>query len=321
MHKLNVNIIGASGYTGGELLRILLQHPDVESINAFSRTHAGKPVWLVHGDLLGDTDLKFSDQVLEADVSFLCTGHGESKGILEKYPTLLKGRLIDLSQDFRLRGDHDFVYGLPELNKTLLKNASHVANPGCFATVIQLALLPLAKKGFLTGPVHVSATTGSTGAGQSFAESTHYSKRNNNYAAYKSFGHQHLNEIMESISGLQPSWPGELNFIPNRGSFTRGIYASVYTSVSNEQDDLVCLYEAYYSGHPFTHISSQPIDLKSVVNTNKCVMYLEKHGDKLLIHAAIDNLLKGASGQAVQNMNLMFGAPETTGLKLKAVAF
>ncbi|MCC7301468.1 MAG: N-acetyl-gamma-glutamyl-phosphate reductase [Bacteroidia bacterium] len=320
--KIKVSIVGASGYTGGELLRLLTNHPDTEIINAFSRSHEGKPVWLVHGDLLGDTSLKFSgDPGTEADVFFLCLGHGASDAFLKENPGLLGKKIIDLSQDFRLKGTHDFIYGLPEFDREAIRTAQHVANPGCFATAIQLALLPLAKEGLLQSDVHIAATTGSTGAGQSLSDTTHYSWRNNNFSAYKPFGHQHLGEIGETLHHILPSWKGELNFIPNRGSFTRGIYATVYTDAVAQISRIREVFSAYYAEHPFTHLSDHAIDVKSVVNTNKCHLRLEKHGGKLLIHSAIDNLLKGASGQAVQNMNLMSGRPETTGLKLKATAF
>lgn len=320
--KLKVSIIGASGYTGGELLRLLTNHPDAEVINAFSRSHEGKPVWLVHGDLLGDTNLEFSGQPgTEADVFFLCLGHGASSAFMKENPGVAAKKIIDLSQDFRLQGTHDFIYGLPEFNREAIRTAKHVANPGCFATAIQLALLPLVKTGLLQSDVHITATTGSTGAGQSLSDTTHYSWRNNNFSAYKPFGHQHLGEIGETLHRILPSWTGELNFIPNRGSFTRGIYATVYTNLGEEISRIRDVFSGYYAEHPFTHLSAHPIDVKSVVNTNKCHLHLEKHGEKLLIHSAIDNLLKGASGQAVQNMNLMFGLPETAGLKLKATAF
>ncbi len=317
-----VGIIGAAGYTGGELLRVLLNHSQVEIAFAFSKSNAGNPLWLVHPDLLGETTLHFSEKANpDVDVLFLCLGHGESKKFLEENPSFLQTAIIDLSQDFRIKGKHDFVYGLPEINKNEISHAKHIANPGCFATAIQLALLPLAAANVLTGDIHISGTTGSTGAGQSLSETSHHSWRNNNYSAYKSFQHQHLSEIGQTLGVLQAGFKGEVNFIPNRGSFTRGIYATIYLDCSMDLRNANELFKEYYLSHPFVHVSEQAIDVKQVVNTNKCLLFLEKHKGKLLIHSAIDNLLKGASGQAVQNMNLMFGLEETTGIKLKAVAF
>ncbi|MDX2191075.1 MAG: N-acetyl-gamma-glutamyl-phosphate reductase [Bacteroidota bacterium] len=320
---IKVGIIGGAGYTGGELIRILINHPEVAIDFVNSKSNAGNYLYQVHTDLLGDTDLKFSSEINpNVEVIFLCMGHGESKKFLDENPNLINNslKIIDLSQDFRPE-TNGFVYGLPELKKDAIKNAQRIANPGCFATAIQLALLPLANAGILEDEIHISATTGSTGAGQSLSETSHFSWRNNNMSVYKSFTHQHLKEINKSLSSLQPGFNKKVNFIPYRGDFTRGIIASVYTKYDGSLEDAQALYQAYYQLHPFTHISKENIDLKQVVNTNKCLLYLEKHDDKLLIISIEDNLTKGASGQAVQNMNLIFGLDETTGLKLKAVAF
>ena len=336
---LGVGIIGGAGYTGGELLRILINHPNVEIAFIHSNSNAGNLVSDVHTDLLGDTDLKFTNQLSQdIDVLFLCVGHGDARKFLEANSINDSIKIIDLSQDFRLstnnalsfgegKGEAKFIYGLPELNKEAIKTAQNIANPGCFATCIQLALLPLAKAGLLKSEVHISATTGSTGAGQKPGATTHFSWRNNNLSVYKAFEHQHLNEISESLMGLTPTLSkGEgtgvrLNFIPYRGDFARGIMASTYLESDLSLEEAEKLYTDFYTEHPFTHISKQNIDLKQVVNTNKCLIHLEKHGSKLLILSIIDNLLKGASGQAVQNMNLMFGLDEMAGLRLKASYF
>lgn len=327
MKTIRIGIVGGAGYTGGELLRILINHPHSEIIFVHSNSNAGKLVSDVHADLFGDTDLRFTDTLSQnIDVLFLCVGHGDAKKFLEANPINECVKIIDLSQDFRLGkhsvyGNRNFVYGLPELNREAIKSADNIANPGCFATSIQLGLLPLAASGNLNAEVHINATTGSTGAGQSPGATTHFSWRNNNLSIYKAFEHQHLNEIGESLLQLQQNFNKELLFIPQRGNFTRGILAAMYLESNLPLEDAQKLYSDYYETHPFTHLSLKNIDLKQVVNTNKAMIYLEKHGNKLIIVSIIDNLLKGASGQAVQNMNLMFGIDEMTGLKLKASAF
>lgn len=324
---IKAGIIGGAGYTGGEMLRILINHPQVEIAFVNSSSNAGNLISDVHTDLFGDTDLKFTDQILQdIDVLFLCVGHGDAKKFLEANPIDAKVKIIDLSQDFRLAqnsqlASRNFIYGLPELNNDKIKSAQNIANPGCFATCIQLGLLPLASKGLLQNEVHINATTGSTGAGQSLSKTSHFSWRNNNLSIYKAFEHQHLNEIGESLIQLQGEVKQALNFIPQRGDFTRGILAAMYIESDLTGEQAYELYESYYGSHAFTHVSRKNIDLKQVVNTNKCLVHLEKHGNKLFIISIIDNLLKGASGQAVQNMNLMFGLEETAGLKLKAAYF
>lgn len=326
--KIRVGIVGGAGYTGGELLRILINHPRAEIVFAHSKSNAGAPVYQVHQDLFGDTDLHFSGSLSEdIDVLFLCVGHGDARKFLEANPIKTGIKIIDLSQDFRLNAssslaNRDFIYGLPELNREQIRGAFNIANPGCFATCIQLGLLPLAKSGILNTEVHISATTGSTGAGQSLSATSHFSWRNNNLSVYKAFEHQHLREISESIKQAGAGIGQEaISFIPYRGDFTRGIMASIYLESDLSAEELHKLYSDYYTGHAFTHVSSRNIDLKQVVNTNKCLLHVEKHGSKVLIISIIDNLLKGASGQAVQNMNLMFDLPEKTGLNLKAAGF
>lgn len=320
-------IVGGAGYTAGELLRILLSHPNVEIAAVVSSSNAGVPVAQVHDDLLGDTDLVFASALSGTeDVVFLCLGHGNSRAFLEKNPLPAATRVIDLSNDFRLHADakfagREFVYGLPELNKARIQQAQRIANPGCFATAIQLALLPLAAAGALTDDIHVSAITGSTGAGQGLAETVHFSWRSNNVSIYKPFTHQHLGEIGESMAQLQPQSAAEIHFIPYRGNFARGIFASVYTPSDLTQDEARELYKQFYTDAPFTTVSDKEIHLKQVVNTNKCLLHVQKQGKQLLITSVIDNLVKGASGQAVQNMNLLFGLPETTGLLSKASFF
>lgn len=324
---IKIGIVGAAGYTGGELLRILVNHPNAEIAWAHSKSQAGKPVYATHTDLLGDTDLTFSGDDIASllaleglDVIFLCSGHNESKKFLAENTITDSLKIIDLSTDFRDQSN-GFVYGLPELQREQIKTASKIANPGCFATSIELALLPLAAAGLLTDDVHVSAITGSTGAGQALSATTHFSWRNNNVSIYKAFTHQHLKEIKMSLTSLQSGFNKEVNFIPYRGDFARGIMANVYTKFSGTIEEALALYQSYYASHPFTHVSTQDIDLKQVVNTNKCLIQLQKHEGNLLITSEIDNLIKGASGQAVQNMNLLFGLPETAGLRLKAAAF
>lgn len=322
--KIKAGIVGGAGYTGGEMLRILINHPSVEIAFVLSNSNEGNLVSDVHTDLLGDTDLRFSGQLKQdIDVLFLCVGHGDAKKFLAANPVDAAIKIIDLSQDFRLKANagKDWVYGLPELNREAIQSAQYIANPGCFATCIQLALLPLAAAGHLKHEVHINATTGSTGAGQSLAATSHFSWRNNNLSVYKAFDHQHLNEIGESLLQLDHTFSSSLNFIPQRGDFTRGILASLYTETELTAEELNTLYRDYYAAHEFTHVSHKNIDLKQVVNTNKALVYVEKHGNKAFIISIIDNLLKGASGQAVQNMNLMFGLPERQGLALKASSF
>lgn len=323
MKKIKVGIVGGAGYTGGELLRILINHPHTEITFVHSNSNNGNKIYEVHTDLIGETDLVFTNQLSqEIDVLFLCVGHGDAKQFLEQNPFNESIKIIDLSQDFRLKVNaKNFVYGLVELNREKIKKANYIANPGCFATAIQLALLPLAKANQLKNEIHINAITGSTGAGQSLSTSSHFSWRNNNISVYKAFSHQHLNEIGESLVQLQADFNQEIDFIPQRGDFSRGIFASIYLKSDLSQEEAIELYQDYYKNHPFTFVSSKNIDLKQVVNTNKCLLYIEKHGNKLAVFSVIDNLLKGASGQAVQNMNLMFGFDETAGLKLKAVAF
>jgi N-acetyl-gamma-glutamyl-phosphate reductase len=323
---IRVGIVGGAGYTGGELIRLLIHHPYVSVSFINSRSNAGKPVYSVHQDLLGDSKLKFTNELSnDVDVLFLCVGHGEAKQFLEENDVEKKVRIIDLSQDFRLRPtskiqNRQFVYGLPELNKEQIRTASNIANPGCFATGIQLGLLPLAKAGLLED-IYTTGITGSTGAGQGLTGTSHFSWRANNIQAYKTLTHQHLGEIGESLKQLQPKGTIELNFVPWRGDFTRGIFVSSQITCDWKIEKLVKLYEDFYANQAFTHLSQEIIFLKQVVNTNKCVIQLEKVGTKLVIHSIIDNLLKGASGQAVQNMNLMFGIDECAGLNLKANYF
>lgn len=326
MPNIKAGIIGGAGYTGGELLRLLLRHPHVSVEFIHSRSNAGKPVTEVHQDLVGDTDLLFTDQVpATADVIFLCLGHGESKKFLADNKIADHIRIIDLANDFRLKesaqsGKRKFIYGLPELNREAIKSAHNIANPGCFATTIQLGLLPLAKAGILDD-IYTTAITGSTGAGQSLTSTSHFSWRANNIQAYKTLTHQHLGEIGESLLQLQPGKAIDLSFVPWRGDFTRGIFASSTLTCLLTIAEIESVYREYYLDHPFTHVSKEPIFIKQVVNTNKAMVQVEKAGTKLVVHTAIDNLLKGASGQAVQNMNLMFDLEETTGLKLKAGYF
>ncbi|MFA6945135.1 MAG: N-acetyl-gamma-glutamyl-phosphate reductase [Pedobacter sp.] len=327
MGTIRIGIAGGAGYTGGELLRILINHPLAEIVFVHSNSNAGKPLSDVHADLFGDTDLKFTDSLSpNIDVLFLCVGHGDARKFLDSHEIAVGIKIIDLSQDFRLsqnqtHGNRSFVYGLPESNRDAIRQAQNIANPGCFATCIQIGLLPLAEAGLLNSEVHINATTGSTGAGQSLSPTSHFSWRNNNLSVYKAFEHQHLNEIRQSLGQLQNNFDQALNFIPQRGDFTRGILAAMYTKTDLTLDEAHELYENYFKDHPFTHVSKRNIDLKQVVNTNKALIHLEKHEGKLFIISIIDNLLKGASGHAVQNMNLMFGLGETVGLRLKGVGF
>lgn len=320
---IKVGIIGGAGYTAGELIRILLTHPKAEIAYIQSTSNGGNPITDVHNDLFGATDLKFvADVTFDGiDVIFFCMGHGKAKEFFAKHQVPASVKVIDLGNDFRLTKDAgSFVYGLPEVFKADIKKANHIANPGCFATAIQLSLLPLAAKGLLK-EVHIQATTGSTGAGQAPSETTHFSWRSNNLSVYKAFTHQHLGEIRQTLVHLQPDFKAEINFVPLRGNFPRGILASTYLECDLNLADAKALFREYYKDQPFVFLSDANIDLKQVVNTNKCILYLEKHGNKLLIISIIDNLTKGASGQAVQNMNLMFGLPENEGLSLKSVAF
>lgn len=342
---IKAGIIGGAGYTGGELIRLLINHPSVALLCIHSRSNAGEPVYKVHQDLAGETNLLFTDDLSPVttgavDVLFLCLGHGESKKFLSENPVPETVKVIDLANDFRLRKDaafepatgnrqpaiRNFVYGLPELNREAIRSAQNIANPGCFATAIQLGLLPLAKAGLLS-EVYTTGITGSTGAGQGLSATSHFSWRANNIQAYKTLTHQHLGEIGESLLQLQPglsntpSGGGGLNFVPWRGDFTRGIFISSQVHTHLSLEELYTLYANYYNGQAFTHLVKEPVFLKQVVNTNKCLIQLEKVGSLLVVHSVIDNLLKGASGQAVQNMNLLFGLEETAGLKLKANYF
>lgn len=326
---VRAGIIGGAGYTGGELIRLLIHHPNAIISFIHSRSNAGKPVYSVHQDLIGETDLEFSDKLTDdIDVLFLCLGHGESKKFLSENKIADKIKIIDLANDFRLSENgqrptingQPFIYGLPELNREQIKSATNIANPGCFATAIQLGLMPLAKEGLLKD-VYTTGITGSTGAGQSLSQTSHFSWRANNIQAYKTLTHQHLGEIGESLLQLQPGSNIDLSFVPWRGDFTRGIFISSQLKCDLTIEELTIIYKDFYAGHPFTHLSKEPIFLKQVVNTNNAIIQLEKVGSKLVVHSAIDNLLKGASGQALQNMNLMFGLEETSGLKLKANYF
>ncbi len=323
--KLRAGIVGGAGYTGGELIRLLIHHPYTSVSFIHSRSNAGKPVSSVHHDLVGETKLQFTSALSDdIDVLFLCVGHGEARNFLSENNFGDHVRVIDLSQDFRIQkesvmGSRKFVYGLPEINKEKIRTAKNIANPGCFATALQLGLLPLAKEGLLS-EVHATGITGSTGAGQSLTASSHFSWRANNVQSYKTLTHQHLKEINQSMIQLGTELP-EINFVPWRGDFTRGIFISSVVHCEWSLERLISLYEDFYHDHPFTILSQNEIFLKQVINTNKCVLQLEKVGSKLVIHSAIDNLLKGASGQAVQNMNLMSGIDECAGLQLKASAF
>lgn len=326
MNKIKASIVGGAGYTAGELLRILINHPKIELTSVYSTSNAGNPVSTVHEDLIGETDLIFSDRIdQEADVVFLCLGHGKSRDFLTKNIYSKNTKIIDLSNDFRVKPHHVFqdrtyIYGLPELQKEEIKKAKNIANPGCFATAIQLALLPLAKKSLLSQDIHIHAVTGSTGAGQSLSATAHFSWRNNNVSFYKEFSHQHEAEISQSIHQLGTN-RHQLYFLPMRGNFTRGILSGIYLKCEISKEEAFSLYREYYQDHPFTFVSNTPLSVKQVVNTNKCMLEIQKHKDTLLITSVIDNLSKGASGQAVQNMNLIFGFEESEGLHLKPVAF
>ncbi|MFC3414598.1 N-acetyl-gamma-glutamyl-phosphate reductase [Algoriphagus hitonicola] len=322
MRKIRTAIIGGAGYTGGELARLLVFHPDVDLVSIHSNSQKGKKIWEVHPDLLGDSELEFTDEVQTEgiDAVFLGLPHGETQRFLELHPFPEKTVIIDLSTDFRDESN-GFVYGLPEVNSEKIKTAKRIANPGCFATAIQLGLAPSIAKGWARENIHVTGITGSTGAGKKLAETSHFSYRNNNISVYKLFTHQHLKEIKQTMVQLNPDFDQQILFVPYRGNFPRGIWITSYFPFDGELDEAVNVYQEFYQKSPFTFVSTQDIDLKQVVNTNKCVIYLQKEVGQLVIYSAIDNLLKGASGQAVQNFNLAFGLDEKTGLNLKSIAF
>lgn len=324
---IEVGIIGGAGYTAGELIRLLLNHTEVNINFVYSTSNAGNKLYKIHQDLVGNTEMLFTSQVNpNVAVLFLCLGHGNSQSFLEKNSFSEDTKIIDLSNDFRLTADKNFngfnfVYGLPELQKEVIKNAKNIANPGCFATALQLAILPLAATNLLKSDVHINAVTGATGAGTSLSETTHFSYRDNNFSHYKAFTHQHLGEINQTVKQLQSNYTGDIHFVPNRGNFSRGIYATSYTHFEDSLETAIKIYKEYYKDAAFTFVSEDDVHLKQVVNTNKCLIHLVKHKNKLLITSSIDNLLKGASGQAIQNMNLLFGFKETLGLQLKANYF
>lgn len=321
---IKVGIIGGAGYTAGELIRLLINHSNVEIVFINSSSNAGNKITSVHEGLYGEIDMVFTNELPldKIDLLYFCTAHGDTKKFMESHTLPEDLKIIDLSMDYRIESaEHDFIYGLPELNRSRISQGKHIANPGCFATCIQLGLLPLAKGEMLNGDVSVNAITGSTGAGVKPGSTSHFSWRNNNMSIYKPFSHQHVPEIKQSLKQLQNSFESEIDFIPYRGDFPRGIYATLVLKTTVELDEIKRMYTEFYAEHPFVHVVDANIDLKQVVNTNKCLLHLEKHGDKLLIISCIDNLLKGASGQAVHNMNLMFGLEETIGLRLKPSAF
>lgn len=321
---VRVGILGAAGYTGGDLIRLLLNHPEAEIVFANSESNAGNPVADVHEGLYGDTELCFTSEMPfdSVDVVFFCFGHGKSEAFLKEHSIPENVKIVDLAQDFRLEApDHDYVYGLPEINKERIAKAQHVANPGCFATCIQLGLLPAASMGLIKGSVAVNAITGSTGAGQKATATTHFSWRNNNMSIYKAFTHQHVPEIRQSLRQVQGHLDADIDFIPYRGDFSRGIFATEVIKTDRPLEEIVEAYKAFYRDARFTHYVDKAIDMKQVVNTNKALVHCDKYGDKLLVTSTIDNLLKGAVGQAVQNMNIMFGLDEATGLNLKSSAF
>lgn len=342
MEKIKVGILGAAGYTGGELIRLLINHPAVEIVFANSESNAGNKVYDVHEGLIGETELEFTSEMPfgKADVLFFCFGHGKSEAFLKEHTVPESVRIIDLAQDFRIAGDHDYVYGLPETHRDSIAQCRHLANPGCFATCIQLGLLPLAKAGLLTADIAVNAVTGSTGAGQKPGATTHFSWRNNNFSVYKLFTHQHLHEIAQTLNELRPDGAPRVvdtldegfetadggitvDFIPYRGDFARGIFCTEVVRLDRAvpSEDIIRLYKDYYRTAAFTHYSDKAPDLKQVVNTNKAVVHADVFGRKVVVTSMIDNLLKGAVGQAVQNMNIMFGIDERAGLGLKASAF
>lgn len=324
---INAGIVGGSGYTAGELIRLLLGHPETKIDFVFSTTRAGKQITSVHQDLIGDTELIFSSEINpNVDVLFLCTGHGNSTQVLQEHSISTNTKIIDLSQDFRLAGNNTFggrkfIYGLTELHKSEISTADNIANPGCFATAIQLALLPLAQASALDREIHIHGITGATGAGSSLRDTTHFCWRDNNVSIYKALDHQHIGEVVQSLIQLSPSFTSELNFIPVRGNFSRGIFVSAYTQSNLTLENAQSIFEEFYTEAPFIYLSDDSLHLKQVVNTNKCLLNIQIKDGKLLVTSIIDNLLKGASGQALQNMNLMFGLNETTGLQLKATHF
>lgn len=320
---IRIGILGAAGYTGGELTRVLLEHPEAEIVFANSESNAGNLVSDVHEGLIGDTDLRFTSEMPfdKVDVIYFCFGHGKSEAFLKEHAIPVNVKIIDLAQDFRIAGNHDYVYGLPETHRETIVGCQHLANPGCFATCIQLAMLPALKAGIISGDIHVNGITGSTGAGQKPGATTHFSWRNDNISVYKTFTHQHLLEINQTIQELSPGYDGRVLFIPQRGCFTRGIYVTAYAKCDLSLEEVQSIYADYYKDAAFTHFVTKSPDMKQVVNTNKAVVYVEKYEDQLLMISCIDNLLKGAVGQAVQNMNLMFGLDECEGLRLKASAF
>ena len=320
---VRVGILGAAGYTGGELIRLLINHPQAEIVFANSESNAGNLICDVHEGLMGETDMRFTAEMPfgEVDVVFFCFGHGKSRAFLQEHTIPTHVRIIDLAQDFRIAGEHDYVYGLPETHRQEISACMHLANPGCFATCIQLGLLPALKAGIISGDIHTNGITGSTGAGQKPGATTHFSWRNDNISIYKTFTHQHLHEINQTIHELQPQYDGQMFFIPQRGCFTRGIFVTSYARCNTPIEEVKAIYEDYYRDAAFTHVVSTSPDMKQVVNTNKALVYVERYADQLLMVSCIDNLLKGAVGQAVENMNLMFGLPEDTGLRLKASAF
>lgn len=320
---VRVGILGAAGYTGGELIRLLINHPQAEIVFANSESNAGNLICDVHEGLMGETDMCFTAEMPfgEVDVVFFCFGHGKSRAFLQEHTIPSHVRIIDLAQDFRIAGEHDYVYGLPETHRQEISTCMHLANPGCFATCIQLGLLPALKAGIISGDIHTNGITGSTGAGQKPGATTHFSWRNDNISIYKTFTHQHLYEINQTIHELQPQYDGQMFFIPQRGCFTRGIFVTSYARCNTPIEEVKAIYEDYYRDAAFTHVVSTSPDMKQVVNTNKALVYVERYADQLLMVSCIDNLLKGAVGQAVENMNLMFGLPEDTGLRLKASAF
>jgi N-acetyl-gamma-glutamyl-phosphate reductase len=324
---LDIGIIGGAGFTAGELIRLLLNHPETNINFVYSTSNAGNKIYKVHQDLIGTTEMNFTNEVNpDIDLLFLCLGHGNSTTFLNKNIFSKNTKIIDLSNDFRLLdgknfAGKEFIYGLPELQKETIKGAKYIANPGCFATALQLAVLPLASNRLLDNDVHINAVTGATGAGTSLSATTHFTYRDNNFSHYKAFNHQHLGEINQTVQQLQTSFNSEINFVPNRGNFSRGIFSTTYTKYDGSIEAAIKMYKEYYKDAAFTFVSDEEIHLKQVVNTNKCLLHLAKHGNKLLITSVIDNLLKGASGQAVQNMNLMYGFEETLGLHLKASYF
>ena len=320
---IRVGILGAAGYTGGELIRLLINHPQAEIVFANSESNAGNLICDVHEGLMGETDMRFTAEMPfdEVDVVFFCFGHGKSRAFLQEHTIPSHVRIIDLAQDFRIAGEHDYVYGLPETHRQEISTCMHLANPGCFATCIQLGLLPALKAGIISGDIPTNGITGSTGAGQKPGATTHFSWRNDNISIYKTFTHQHLHEINQTIHELQPQYDGQMFFIPQRGCFTRGIFVTSYARCNTPIEEVKAIYEDYYRDAAFTHVVSTSPDMKQVVNTNKALVYVERYADQLLMVSCIDNLLKGAVGQAVENMNLMFGLPEDTGLRLKASAF